>query len=224
MRLNGKNRFPAIDFYRYFYGKDCKSGKPLNLYLVSLAHDHLTKIQHHLASLDQSTREALDDATQFKSYKKNEYLLLAGEVCKSGFQIVSGVARKFYLNDGKEITTELFFADDIAVSLESYTGQKPSREYIQALEPLSASITYYQTFQELKQQHKSLLELDLMMTEYYALWLEERLFQFHTLDATERYKLLLEKQPHFVQQIPLTYLASYLGVSLETLSRIRAKI
>jgi hypothetical protein len=63
-----------------------------------------------------------------------------------------------------------------------------------------------------------------MMTEYYALWLEERLFQFHTLDATERYKLLLEKQPHFVQQIPLTYLASYLGVSLETLSRIRAKI
>jgi hypothetical protein len=62
------------------------------------------------------------------------------------------------------------------------------------------------------------------MTEYYALWLEHRLFQFHTMDATERYALLLKDQPHFVQQIPLTYLASYLGVSLETLSRIRAKI
>jgi CRP-like cAMP-binding protein len=224
MRLNGKNKFPAIDFYSYFYGKDCKSGKPFNLCLVSLAHDYLTKIQHHLASLDQSTREALEDATQFKSYKKNEYLLQAGEVCKSGFQIVSGVARKFYLNEGKEITTELFFTADIAVSLESYTLQQPSREYVQAIEPTTACVTNYQAFQELKRQHKGLLELDLLMTEYYALWLEHRLFQFHTMDATERYALLLKDQPHFVQQIPLTYLASYLGVSLETLSRIRAKI
>jgi CRP-like cAMP-binding protein len=189
-----------------------------------MAHDYLTKIHHQLASLGQPAREALDRATQLKSYKKNEYLLQAGEVCRSGFQIVSGVARKFYLHDGKEITTELFFADDIAVSLESYAWQKPSGEYIQAIEPLSASITHYQTFQELKQQHKGLLELDLMMTEFYALWLEERLFQFHTMDATQRYAQLLKEQPHFIQQIPLTYLASYLGVSLETLSRIRAKI
>jgi hypothetical protein len=63
-----------------------------------------------------------------------------------------------------------------------------------------------------------------MLTEYYAMWLEERLFRFHSLDATARYQLLLKEQPHFVQHIPLTYLASYLGVSLETLSRIRAEI
>jgi CRP-like cAMP-binding protein len=185
---------------------------------------HLVKIQHHLTSLDGPAREALEKATHLKMYRKNEYLLQAGEVCRSGFQIGSGVARKFYLSDGKEITTELFFADDIAVSLESYTLQQPSREYIQALEPTTASVTNYEAFQELKMQHKRLLELDLLMTEYYALWLEHRLFQFHTLDATKRYILLLKEQPHFVQQIPLTYLASYLGVSLETLSRIRSKI
>lgn len=189
-----------------------------------MAHDYFTKIHQHLATLDQPSREALERVTQLKSYKKNEYLLQADEVCKSGFQIVSGVARKFYLNDGKEVTTELFFSDDIAVSLESYTLQKPSREYIQAIEPLTASVTNYQVFQALKQQYRGLLELDLMMTEYYALWLEERLFQFHSMDTTQRYALLLKEQPHFVQQIPLTYLASYLGVSLETLSRIRAKI
>jgi CRP-like cAMP-binding protein len=58
----------------------------------------------------------LGKGTQLKFYKKNEYLLQVGEVCKSGFQIASGVVRKFYLNDGKEVTTKLFFADDIAVS------------------------------------------------------------------------------------------------------------
>lgn len=104
------------------------------------------------------------------------------------------------------------------------TLQQPSLEYIQAIEPLTASVTNYQAFQQLKQQHKDLVELDLMMTEYYALWLEERLFQFHSMDATQRYQWLLDKQAHFVQQIRLTYLASYLGISLETLSRIRAKI
>jgi hypothetical protein len=55
------------------------------------------------------------------------------------------------------------------------------------------------------------------------MWLEDRLFQFHTMDATKRYQILLENHPHIIQNIPLTFIASYLGISLETLSRIRAK-
>jgi CRP-like cAMP-binding protein len=189
-----------------------------------IAEKQLKKIQQHLQSLDEKSSKLLDQTIELRLYKRNEYLLRAGDVCKSSFQLIEGLARKFYLNDGKEITTEFYFADDLAVSLSSYTLQQPSLEYIQAIEPLTASVTNYQAFQQLKHQHKDLLELDLMMTEYYALWLEERLFQFHSMDATQRYQLLLKEQPHFVQHIPLTYLASYLGVSLETLSRIRAKI
>jgi hypothetical protein len=63
-----------------------------------------------------------------------------------------------------------------------------------------------------------------MLTEYYAIWVENRLFEFHTKSATERYKDILHKSPHIIQNIPLTIIASYLGISLETLSRIRAKI
>jgi CRP-like cAMP-binding protein len=187
-----------------------------------LAYFH--KIERHIVSLDQSAQEALTSSMITRSYKKGDYLLRQGEVCKLSFLIEKGVARKYYLNEGKEITTELFFENDLAVSLQSYTLQKPSHEYIQAVEPVTASVTNYQKFQEIKNQHKALVELDLMLTEYYAMWLEERLFRFHSLDATGRYQLLLKEQPHFVQHIPLTYLASYLGVSLETLSRIRAKI
>jgi CRP-like cAMP-binding protein len=186
--------------------------------------EYLTKIENHLHALDENTRAALTEVNSIKKYKKGSYLLQQGEVCKNSFLIQQGVARKFYLTEGKEITTELFFENDIAVSLQSYSLQQPSHEFVQAIENSTVSVTNYQAFQKIKKQHTSLLELDLMLTEYYAMWLEERLFQFHSLDATQRYQLLLSEQPHFIQQIPLTYLASYLGISLETLSRIRAKV
>jgi ribosomal protein L10 len=56
------------------------------------------------------------------------------------------------------------------------------------------------------------------------MWVENRLFQFHTLTAAERYSEILNKSPKIVQTVPLTIIASYLGITLETLSRIRAKI
>jgi len=62
------------------------------------------------------------------------------------------------------------------------------------------------------------------MTEYYVLWLEEKVFELHTQNATQRYETLLKKSPHIIQQVKLSQIASYLNISIETLSRIRAKI
>lgn len=186
---------------------------------------YLDKINKFIAELDVKTQSALSEVTIHKTFQKGEYLLRQDEICRHSFFIEKGIARKFYLTvDGREITTELLFADDLAVSFQSYTLQSPSREFIQALTETSARVTDYQAFQHLKTVFPALLELDLMMTEYYAMWLEERLLQFHTLNATARYRQLTEEHPHFVQQVQLTHIASYLGVSLETLSRIRAKI
>jgi CRP-like cAMP-binding protein len=186
---------------------------------------HLDKIFDFIARLDGDSQSALDGVTMRKMFGKGEFLLHPDEVCRFSFFIEKGIARKFYTTeDGREITTELYFAGDLAVSFQSYTLQTPSLEIIQALEETVATTTDYQAFQNLKTAFPKLLELDLMMTEYYAMWLEERLHQFHTLDATERYQKLIAEHPHFIQNVKLTIIASYLGVSLETLSRIRAKI
>ncbi len=67
------------------------------------------------------------------------------------------------------------------------------------------------------------MELDLLITELYTAWLEERLLEFQTLNATQRYEKMRQQTPHLIQQVQLTHLASYLGISLETLSRIRSK-
>ncbi len=187
-------------------------------------HPFLQKIHAFLQRLDPQSLAALDAISTIKLVKKGEFLLRQDEICRKSFSIETGIARKFYLHEGKEITTELFFEQDIAVSLDSYCQQKPSREFIQALTDLTVLQTDYQGFQTAKKQNPILVELDLMLTEYHAMWLEERLFQFHTMDATARYLHLLAHQPAVIQYVPLTHIASYLGISLETLSRIRAKV
>ncbi|MBC7937659.1 MAG: Crp/Fnr family transcriptional regulator [Rhizobacter sp.] len=184
---------------------------------------HLDKINDFTARLDIETLTALNAISVEKIFKKGNFLLRQDEVCKKSYWIEKGIARKYYLNDGKEITTELYFDNDIAVSFDSYCLQKPSREYIQALTDTTILQTDFGAFQTAKQQFPKLAKLDLMMTEYYAMWLEDRLFQFHTMDATHRYLKLIEDHPYIIQNIPLTFIASYLGISLETLSRIRAK-
>ncbi len=67
-------------------------------------------------------------------------------------------------------------------------------------------------------------ELDFLMTEHFALQVENKMFELQTQNATDRYINLVAQSPHIVQHFPLTYIASYLNVSLETLSRIRGKI
>lgn len=185
---------------------------------------HLNKINEFINCLDSQSGQALNNISEIKTCRKGEFLLKQDQICRKSFFIEKGICRKYYLNDGKEITTELLFENDIAISFDSYTLQKPSREIIQAITDINVSVTDYTQFQKAKMNFPKLVELDLLMTEYYTVWLENRLFQFHTLNATQRYELLLKDQPHYIQNIPLTYIASYIGISLETLSRIRAKI
>jgi CRP-like cAMP-binding protein len=185
---------------------------------------YLAKINNFVEQLDSETQLALDRVTRKQRFAKGEFLLRQDEICRQSFFIEKGIVRKFYLTkEGKEITTDFCFADDLAVSFQSYTLQTPSYEFIQAIENTDVTVVNNESFQALKNDFPKLLELDLMMTEYYAMWLEERLRRFHTLDATGRYQKLVQEQPHFIRQIQLTHIASYLGISLETLSRIRAK-
>jgi CRP-like cAMP-binding protein len=186
--------------------------------------EYLAKILSFTKQLDNDTLAVLREISATKTYKKGAFLLRQGEVCRHSFSVEEGVLRKFYLNDGKEITTGFFFKGDLAVSFDSYSLQNPSKEFIQALTDAVVSQTDFTAFQHAKMKFPKLIEFDLLLTEYYAMWLEKRLFDFHTLDATQRYLLLISDQPAIIQYIPLTHIASYLGVSLETLSRIRAKI
>jgi CRP-like cAMP-binding protein len=147
---------------------------------------HLEKTNGFITRLDTETLAALNAISVEKTFKKGDFLLRQNEVCRKSYWIEKGIARKYYLNDGKEITTEFYFDNDIAVSFYSYCLQKPGREFIQALTDITISQTDFAAFETAKQQLPKLAILDVMMTEYYAMWLEDRLFQFHTMYAASK--------------------------------------
>ena len=186
--------------------------------------NYINKITQLIENFDNETLVALETVSKSKTFHKGDYLLKAENVCSKSYWVESGVIRKFYLYKDKEITTEFYFKDDLAISYDSYTLQKPSREYIQAVTDTMVNVTDYASFKSIKIKHPQLQEFDFLLTEYYALWLEEKIFELHTQNATQCYETLLKKSPHIIQQVKLSQIATYLNISIETLSRIRAKI
>ncbi len=154
-------------------------------------------------------------------FPRGTMLLSHGEVCNFIGLAKSGISRKFHFRKKREVTTEFFFANDFITSFHSYHLGQASRENIQILENSEIYILTRDKLQELKAQHPELKNLSQKINLYYALWLEQRLHSLQFQSAMERYQYLEQMYPHFLQTIPLRHLASFLGMTMETLSRIR---
>jgi CRP-like cAMP-binding protein len=159
-----------------------------------------------------------------KQFDKGEVLLKEGRVCKQYYFILSGCIRRFGLENGREINLKFYFEDDLVSDFVSFRNEEPSQFYFVAMEDCGV---YYATkaeavpvFQSSSSLHFLLFRLfqDLFFKE------EEHSNSFKLLSPEERYKFLIDNKPQYLQRIPLVYLASYLGVSRETLTRIRKKI
>jgi CRP-like cAMP-binding protein len=185
---------------------------------------YIKRIKDASLRLDPEIFNELEEIFSVKKFKKGSFLLRPGQICTSHILFNEGIARKFYTNKNKEITTEIYFHDDVAISLDSYIMQKPCDVYIEALTDLEVTIIDYKRFDNIKNKYPEVMMLDKMFIEYYAVWFEQRLKEFQTLDASARYLKLVEKEPRIVKFLPVTIMASYLNVSLETLSRIRSRI
>lgn len=186
--------------------------------------EYIKRIKDLSNQLDPQIRIEMESGFYDKKVSKGHCLLRPGQVCTSHLLIRDGIARKFYKSQDKEITTEIYFHDEVAVSLDSYIMQKPAEVYIEALTDLEVTVIDYSRFLRVTKKYPEVLMLDKMFIEYYAVWFEQKLKEFQTMDASQRYLSLLEKEPRVVQSLPVTIIASYLNISLETLSRIRSKI
>jgi len=185
---------------------------------------YIKRIKDLSRNMDPEILTEIEDIFIEQTFSKGSYLLRPGQICTSHLLIKTGIARKFYKHNDKEITTEIYFHDDVAISLDSYIMQKAADVYIEALTELEVMIIDYSKFHKVKNTYPEVMMLDKMFIEYYAVWFEQRLKEFQTMDASQRYLKLIEKEPKIIQYLPVTTIASYLNVSLETLSRIRSKI
>lgn len=184
-------------------------------------------IRAYFKSLELFTDAEIDEIVQhgqLVTYNKGDYFLKEGEVSKSLAFINSGLFRSYYHDrSGNEITYCFSFPRSFTVAYTSYVLQEPSDIYIQALSPATLFVLPKISLDQFQQQNTNWLLFQKQMIDRYFMALERRVFEHQRENAENRYANLLKKHPEYIQQVPLQYIASYLGITLRHLSRIRAK-
>jgi len=172
--------------------------------------------------------QALSDfsaALQWHHWKRRSYLLETRQTAHYMYFIVSGLARFFFLNQqGQEVTSDFYFAPGFITSFSSFVNQTPSQFTIQALMPVEALAISRRNLLNLYERHPRLERVGRILTEQAYSEAEKHLLSLLNDAPKDRYLWLLEEYPQYVQHIPLQYLASYLGITPESLSRIRKRI
>lgn len=186
--------------------------------------DLVNRFETIISNLDKKSQELFHSSVRTETYPKNKIVLNGGNVCNYTYVVLEGCIRKFYIKNGIEITSEFIFPDEMTVSLHSFLKRQPSREFLQTLDTTKVLLIPFSLFEFMQKEHPKILKTNFNLLVDYTMWLEQRLYntQFHT--AKERYQILLKTQPELIQKIPLMYISSYLGITLETLSRIRSQI
>ena len=175
------------------------------------------------APLSDDAQTALEDAFKKTVLAKNEWLLTQGQVCRHLYFLEKGALRGCYNLDGREITHWFGFENDFVTSFHSFITGEPTVENIQLLEGSILWSVSKETLTALFNRHHDIERLVRIAYEKYYIRLEERFVNAQFKTAAERYENLLQQTPHIIERVPLGHIASYLGISPETLSRIRSK-
>lgn len=176
------------------------------------------------AELDENEVSFLEEGIQFKTYEKNEFLLRQNEISSEFYFIINGCIRLFYDVDGDEKTAFFYQEKEFVSSYESFTQRKASNHYLQACESTRVAIITNDFAMQLLQQFPKFEKLARILMEKELSVLQKVISTFVINNPEQRYRLMLEEQPELVQRIAQHQLASYIGVSAETLSRIRKRI
>lgn len=174
--------------------------------------------------LSTAAQNALEDCFKEVVLPKNEFLVTEGKVCRYLYFLQQGALRGFYILDGKEITHWFGFENDFVTSFHSFITGQPAVENIQLMEGCILWAISKETLAELFNRYHEIERLVRIAYEKYYIRLEERYVNAQFKTATERYENLLLHTPHIVERVPLGYISSYLGISQETLSRIRSRL
>lgn len=171
--------------------------------------------------LSKEAENAIAEISTEIEFKKNAILQPIGHTCKTIYFIKKGVARIYYFKEDIDITESFAFENNIIARVESLFTNKPSKKAIQLLEDssliaINAALLFklYDRFSDIERLFRFIFEAAYVDT---VNRIEN--IQFHT--AEERYKMLLKESSNVIQRVPLKHIASYLGITPVSLSRIR---
>ncbi|MEP7318870.1 MAG: Crp/Fnr family transcriptional regulator [Panacibacter sp.] len=164
------------------------------------------------------------EAFKFKKITKGNFFAEEGKTSKYLAFITKGLFQYFYLKDGKEITTYVSGENTFLASVSSFYKQQPGKEYVRALVDSEVWQIHYNDLAKLKLNSDAFKTFYIAAIEQVLAGIDESRSKLIILTAEERYAALMKEEPALLQQIPLQYLASILGVTPRHLSRIRNNI
>ncbi|MFZ5946827.1 MAG: Crp/Fnr family transcriptional regulator [Stygiobacter sp.] len=160
-----------------------------------------------------------------QTFKANEFFLKEGKVCNYIGFVTKGILRAYIFDDfANEITTEFYPEGSLIISFDSFNNQIPSKENIRAVEDSELMVISFEKQKELYRLVPTWNQICKDLADSVSREMIERTKQFQTMTATERYNDFCKKHPDILQRVTLGYIASYIGVDIATLSRIRKKI
>jgi CRP-like cAMP-binding protein len=183
--------------------------------------DVARELARRYSTMTHDELDILESVLTPMKYAKGELILAEGDTCTNIYWIVKGLVRQYYYKNNKELTEYMAAENTIMMSIESLFKEKPSMQIIQALEP---TVIYALPKKELEAVamrsvniqilYRKILEESLIISQ-----LRADMLRFES--AQDRYQKLVKNQPQLVLRAPLVYIASYLQMTPETLSRVR---
>lgn len=174
--------------------------------------------------LSQGLLDHLRSILRSKEIPKKDFLLKAGHICRRICFIERGLFRCFYIKDDHEVSSWFMKEGDIIVSVESFYQQRSSYESIQALEDCVIVYIEHSELQHIYRHFPEFNYIGRVLTEKYYCQSEQRLYSMRMQRSQERYDYLIEHHPELVLRVPAKFLASYLGITEVTMSRIKGRI
>ena len=175
-------------------------------------------------ALSQNDEQEFIKILEVKKYSKKEFILKEGQICDKIFFINSGSARDFFNIDGAEKTVQFFFGDSWFTDYNSFLTGEPTLENLQAIEPCEVVHFKKSDLYKLYVTNPVFERVGRVMAENAFIRLMNLTTMRTNQDPEERYLNLLKQRPEVVERIPQHYIASYLGLQPQSLSRIRKRI
>jgi CRP-like cAMP-binding protein len=178
---------------------------------------------NQFVQLSDEGREALSSILIPLELPKGRTLIHANTICEYAYFIEEGLARTYYIKNGKDVTDWLAAENSFVVSIVSFLTQQPDRRSVELLEPSVLWALPYKGLERLYAEFHEMEKLGRLLVSHGLVLVQQRFDDLHFATAHERYQKLLQQNPTFIQRVPLSIIASYLGITQETLSRIRAQ-
>ena len=178
-------------------------------------------LQTTYGRLTEACIRDLSQCIKVARYGKSEVIIPMGAIADELFFLREGSARAYYLKDGREITDWFAFEHDFICAINSFYSQNPSPHYIVSIEPLVAGVIHAPDMQMLCKRYHDFEHLCRNITTDTMLRLQQRIVALQFESAQQKYENLLLKYPEITNRVAVSHIASYLGITNETLSRIR---